>query len=87
MLPLTKNEIKWLEKSKKDRFYMGEILDEMNKRCRSYGMSYKISQKQVMQDFQGLFDPNEIVPNKDWSGGLEDNPFIRKEVKEKGRTE
>lgn len=87
MITLTKDEKKWLEKSAKARFHMGEILEEMNKRVRSYlGLGiYSEAQTQTMQDFQGLFDPAEIVPNKNWDRSVESPAFIKQEVK-KGRT-
>ena len=66
-MDFTKEEIKWLEKEKKEFLRLGNMLDELNQRAHSYismqGRGAKEAQEQALQDFQNLIKPNEFIPS------------------------
>ena len=60
---MTDEEIAW---AMKNRPVMGEMLDELNQRCRSYigfsGMDVKQAQAKALKDFEGFYQPGEFAP-------------------------
>lgn len=76
MVTLTQEEIAWAEKN---RPQMGEMLDELNQRCRAYinfmSTSVKNAQKRALEDFKGFYKPGEYVAVK---GADKEGPFFEK---------
>lgn len=60
---MTAEEIAW---AKKNRPAIGEMLDELNQRCKSYlcyaGMDVKEAQNKALKDFEGFYQPGEYGP-------------------------
>lgn len=60
---MTEEEIAW---AKKDHPQLGDMLDELNQRCRSYvgfsGMTLAQAQQKALKDFEGFYLPGEYMP-------------------------
>lgn len=73
---LTPEETEWAQKT---RPQIGNMLDELNQRCRSYinfmSTSVKDAQKRALEDFKGFYQPGEYVAVK---GADKEGPFFVK---------
>lgn len=61
-IALTPDEIAWAQKGRPE---MGDMLDELNQRCRSYigfsGMTISEAQAKALKDFEGFYQPGEYA--------------------------
>lgn len=62
-ITLTPGETAW---AKKYSPKLGDMLDELNQRCRSYigfsGMTVAQAQEKALKDFEGFYQPGEYTP-------------------------
>lgn len=78
-MEFTEEELKWIHK---DRPQLGDMLDELNQRARSYvnysSLSVKKAQEKAMEDFKNHVKPGQYV---EIQGAPKEGPFFEEAKK------